>query len=381
MRSLIVALVLALTVISHAAPTPTRCYRACKLAKASCADPSSDVFRPRRCARVARIIARCDAGDRRCFPTTTTSAPATTAVPTSTSSTSTSTTTELPTTSSTTTSTSTTSTSTTSSSTTTLPIILTQTYLMTIVDSGDGCDLGGEPPSGTFEYVIHWQSYDPLRAVVGDGYTSCLHPPYGNITSWNGTSGLVEHVDCRTLSSSHQNYSGVVVDATTLPPIITELQSNTSIADLCVTGWTAKATLLSPPPQSPDCAGSPGAFVQHYLFYGGLAANDCGVQNPKLTVSAKLHVSDAEPNKQLVGTIAFDAPPDGLGGLVDLGGLATYPEWEMAGTSLSGHDVVVRLDGLPRERAACRSVSGAIEIQSTPGCVLRYQGTWGWLDN
>jgi len=114
---------------------------------------------------------------------------------------------------------------------------------MTIVESGDGCDLGGEEPSGSFEFVIHWQSYNPLRAVLGDGY-SCLHPPYGNYTGWNGTTGWVEPVRCGTLYSNSQNYSRVFVDATTLPPIITELESNTSIADMCVTGFTATATLL-----------------------------------------------------------------------------------------------------------------------------------------
>jgi hypothetical protein len=100
-----------------------------------------------------------------------------------------------------------------------------------------------------------------------------------------------------------------------------------------------------------------------------------------------LHIAQAGSAEQITGTLQFlfVTPAVGGGGTtVDVQGLATYPEWEVQGTSPFGPTTFwASMDGLPRERVGCQQVAGALEERLTDpvSCTVRYEGVWTWADN
>lgn len=117
-----------------------------------------------------------------------------------------------------------------------------------------------------------------------------------------------------------------------------------------------------------------------------------------------LHIANAGSDKSVKGAtwlIVDDAASPYLSmQSYDVSGLATYPAWETSGPLLVRGVTLMTpewtqtgtigdgtfwtvMDGLPRERAVCQQVTGAIELRvATPvACVVRYEGVWTWRDN
>ena len=108
--------------------------------------------------------------------------------------------------------------------------------------------------------------------------------------------------------------------------------------------------------------------------------SDCGLEPiPPDHLSARLHITDAGPDMLLSGTlnilsVLFYPQRDDLAPVT---GMATYPTWETQ--SLNGA-LWTGMEGLPRERAGCEEVPGAIELRLV-NCSVRWEGTWQWFDN